>query len=387
MKNPIYLDNASTTPVCSESIKAMLPYFSKYYGNPSSLHSGGVLAAKAVDESRKIIAETIMAHSDEIIFTSGGTEGNNLAIFGLCNSQTNKGHIITVATEHDSVLEPINVLKNDGWRVSFAKIDNQGRVDVESLIKMISEDTVLISVMYANNEIGTIQPIAELGRAILHYRKERNSKFPVFHTDACQAPSYLELNVEKMHVDLMTINSGKIYGPKGIGALFVKRGIELKPLIVGGGQEKGLRSGTENVPLVVGFSKALGIAARLRKKEVERLEKLSSYFLTKIQTFFPNIILNGPEIGKGRLANNININFPGLDGEQTVLYLDSMGVKCSTASACSSVTNEPSHVLKAIGLRDDQNRSSVRFSMGRLTKKSDLDKTVQFLEKIKYLFI
>ncbi|MFA6105133.1 MAG: cysteine desulfurase family protein [Patescibacteria group bacterium] len=382
MKKTVYLDNASTTPVAKEVAKAMQPYLSEHFGNPSSLHAEGFFASKTVEKSRKIIAEILKTQPDTVYFTSGGTEANNLAVFGLSEGFKGK-HIISVATEHASVLEPLKKLEKNGYKVSYVPVGKDGLIKVDDLIKLINKETVLISVMYANNEIGIVQPIADIGRAILRYRKENNANFPYLHSDACQASEYLSLDVEKLHVDLMTINSGKIYGPKGVGALYVRRGVELSSQILGGGQEKGLRSGTENVTGIVGFSKALEISSKNINKETVRLNKLSKYFFDKIVKLFSDAKLNGPEIGQNRLANNVNVVFPGYDGEQLVIYLDSFGVQCSTASACSAVTNEPSHVLKAIGLSEKDNKSSVRFSLGRSTSKKDLDYTISCLKSIR----
>jgi cysteine desulfurase len=387
-KKIIYLDNASTTPVSKEVIEAMKPFFSVHFGNPSSIHSEGVLASKAIENSRRVVSESIHAHPDEIIFTSGGTEANNLAIFGLAEANNDKkGHIITVETEHASVLEPVNELKKLGWDVSVLKTDKEGFVNIDDLLNLITIKTVLVSIMYANNEIGVLQQIPDIGRAILKFRKENQTTFPFFHSDACQAAPYLDLDVEKLHVDLMTVNGGKIYGPKGVGALFVRRGVNIKTQVLGGGQERNLRSGTENVPSIVGFAKALQVCNSVRTKESRRLMNLSQHLFKGIKKIFADAKINGPEIGDHRLVNNLNINFGSIDGEQMVIYLDSKGILCSTASACSATNNEPSHVLKAIGLNDTENRSSVRFSLGRSTTLSDIKFILASLKGIKKLLL
>lgn len=380
MKRIVYLDNASTTPTSKDVLKEMLPFFNSIYANPSSLHSGGVKASSVLEATRKKIANILKAQPDTIYFNSGGTEGNNLAIFGTAEAFSGtKGHIITVETEHVSVLEPITKLKNNGWHVTVLKTDKNGMINLKELIGSISEKTVLVSVMYVNNEIGSIQNIQEIGRAILKYRKENNSKYPYFHSDACQAAGYLPLDVEKLHVDLMTLNGGKINGPKGVGILYIRRETRVSPQILGGGQENGLRSGTENIPAIVGFGKALELCQKKRNKEAKRIKKLSEYFLNKIVKIFPNVSLNGPQMDDQRIPNNVNLMFPGIDGEKLVIYLDSLGVQCSTASACSVLNNEPSHVLKSIGRNSEENMSSVRFSLGSHTTKKDIEYAVKAL--------
>ena len=376
----IYLDHAAATPLDEKVLREMKPFFSDIFSNPSSLHSGGVAAKQAITGAKNNVAKTIFAHPDEAIFTSGGTEANNLAIFGVCEANTDKKHIMTVKTEHSSVLEPVKALEKKGWKVTYLTVSAEGFIDLRELKKMISKEAVLISVMFANNEIGTIQNLSEVGKIILKYRKENNTGFPYIHSDACQAAEYLRLNVEKTHVDLMTFNGGKIYGPKGVGALYVRRGVKIMPIILGGGQEGDLRSGTENVPGIVGFAKALDVAQKKCEKETERIVKLSGYFFDKIIKISPNAVLNGPQLGNDRLANNLNVSFPGVEAEKLVIYLDSSGVQCSTASACTARTNEPSHVLEAIGKSNELNSSAVRFSLGRETTKKDLDSAALVLK-------
>ena len=382
MKKLVYLDNASTTPVSKHALNKMLPFFNLNFANPSSLHSLGVVAKSAVENSRIMIASALNTQPDTIIFTSGGTEANNLAIFGTCEANNSKKHVITAATEHSSVLEPLNKLKNLGWKITVLPVNKDGFINPEEVINTITPDTVLVSIMLANNEIGTIQNISEIGNRITKFKKNTNSNYPYFHSDACQAPGYIKLNVEKLHVDLLTINSSKIYGPKGIGALYKKRGLEINPQIVGGDQENNFRSGTENVAAIVGFSEALEIAQKNTHAETKKALRLSEYFYKKISKVYPEADLNGPKLGSVRLPNNLNIYFPGIDGEQLVLYLDSFGIACSTASACTTNKGERSHVLRSLGFDEQRTISSVRFSLGVNTTKSDLDYTIKCLQKV-----
>lgn len=378
----IYLDHAATTPVDKQVLKAMLPYFSDKFGNPAALYKNGVEAQKAITESRKKIAEILHTTPDTLIFTSGGTESDNLAIFGLTHANTEKPHIISIAIEHDAVLRPLEHLRGEEYEVTLIHVNEAGLVDPEEVLGAIRPETVLITIMYANNEIGTIEPIAEIGRKLLRYRKEHDTQFPYFHIDACQAAGYLDLDAEKLHVDLMTINAGKIYGPKGVGLLYVRRGVKFDPQQLGGAQESNRRAGTENVTGIVGLAKALEISDKLKKKESLREQKLLQYFWNRLQKQIPNIKLNGPEIGEHRLPNNLNVTIPGVEGEKVLLYLDSYGIACSSASACSTEGLDTSHVQRAIGRSDEEARGALRFTIGRSTTKADLDYTVTSLVKI-----
>lgn len=385
-KKSIYLDHAAATPVRQEVQKAMQPFFSSHFGNPSSLYSEGQTAKKALDESRKTIANIIGAQSDTIVFTSGGTESNNLAILGVADANSGNGkQIVTLNIEHHAVIEPMKKLEERGWKVTVLAADKTGLIEPKKITDAITPETVLVSIMYANNEVGTIEPIAEIGRMIMQYRKEHNTDLPYFHTDACQAAGYLDLKVEKLHVDLMSLNSGKIYGPKGVGVLYVRRGVKINARVFGGGQENGWRAGTENVAGVVGFAKALELAQSEKTKESDRLSRLTDYFWRQIQKNFPAAILNGPALGKDRLPNNLSVTFPGLDGEKLVIYLDNEGVMCSTASACSIVSDEPSHVLCALQISRQNVKSTLRFSLGKSTTKRDIEYTVKSLLKVSKL--
>ena len=369
-----YLDNAATTPVDERVLKAMLPYFSDKYGNPGSMHQKGLEAKNAVDESRKTVAKLIGAEPDEIIFVSGGTESDNLALIGTAMALKEKGnHIITTNIEHHAVFDTCEYLEEQGFKITYVPVEKNGIANPKEIEKAITPKTILISVMHANNEIGTIQPIAEIA-------KIAKSKNIVMHTDACQSAGYLDIDVNKLGIDLMTLNGSKIYGPKGIGILYARKGIILKPLIYGGGQEKGVRSGTENVPLIVGFAKALEIAQKMREKESKRLIKLRDKLIEGIKKKIPNIHING-DLEK-RLPNNVNISFLGVEGESMILHLDAKGICASTGSACSSHSLEPSHVIKALGLSDEASHGSLRFTLGRHTTEEDIYKVLKELPKI-----
>ncbi len=385
MKRTVYLDHAAATPLDPQVKKAMDPFLSTHFANASALYPEARLASQAINSARKTVANCVNAQPDTIIFTSGGTESNNLAVLGVAKGFGTPGHIISVATEHEAVLKPLQALAQDGWEITFVPVGATGLVNPTDIIKAIKPSTALITVMYANNEIGTIQPLAEIGRHLLRARKESGSVYPYFHTDACQAAGYLDLDVEKLHVDLMTLNGGKIYGPKGSGCLYVRRGTKLAPVQYGGAHEYGRRGGTENVPGIVGFATALELAQKLQNKENKKLEKLSKFFYKNVESKIKNLHLNGPEIGASRLPNNLNIHIPGIEGEAVVIYLGEKGVMCSTGSACTAVSSEPSHVLFAIGLSEKAITSSLRFSLGRTTTKTDILYAVKTLRDTLYL--
>ena len=387
--NKIYLDNSATTPVDKEVLSAMNKYWSKNFGNPSSIHSFGVEAKKALQKSRDTIAKFLNAHDREIIFTSGGTESNNLAIFGLINAVRKDGkkysemHFITTEIEHSSILECFKELENRGAKIDYLKVNEFGLVNPKDLREIIKPETLLVSIGYANSEIGTIQPIKEIIKEIRHKRKENGeNRFfaPYLHIDASQAGLYLNINVEELGVDLMTIDAQKMYGPKGIGALYVRDGIKISPIIFGGGQEKGIRSGTENIPLIAGFAKTVELAEKNKIKENERLTKIRNYFFEKIKNFVPDAIINGDL--ENRLPNNINISIPGEDGEMLVLRLDEAGFIISSSSACASGNGE-SEVVKIIsGGNKDRAKSTLRFSMGKSTSIGDIKKLLIILKNI-----
>ncbi len=380
VKKQIYLDHAAATPVDSKVRYAMQKYLLDTFANASSLHSLGVASRNAVEAARKTIADILHAQPDTIIFTSGATESNNMAILGLLKNTKEKRHIITTRIEHDSVLGPIAQLKKQGHEVTYLDLDENGFVRIEDLKKSLKKNTTLVSIMYANNEIGNIQALGDIGREILKWRKNNKTIYPYFHSDATQAAGVLDMSVEKLHVDLMTLNSGKIYGPKGVGALYKRRGIKLEPLMYGGHQEFGFRAGTENVAGVVGFARALEIAQSEKEKINKQIENLRNYFWTKIQKEIRSVELNGSL--ENRLPNNLNIFFKSVEAEALMLYLDSYGILCSTGSACSTESNLPSHVLKAIGYSDERANSSIRFTLGKSTTKQNINYVMKYLPKL-----
>jgi cysteine desulfurase len=374
-KRNIYLDNASTTPVSKEVLSSMLPHFDTFFGNPSSLHRLGRLGREAVEMSRRDIANILGSKSDEIIFTSGGTESANLAILGIARANSGRGkHIIVSCIEHKAILDACHILESEGFTVSYIKVNKDGIISIEDLEDSLRKDTILVSIMYANNEIGTIQPISKISQIVKSYNQDI-----VFHSDACQAAGLLSMDTRKLGVDAMTISASKIYGPKGMGCLYLKNECKIIPIIVGGGQENRFRSGTENVPAIIGFAKALRIAQKNREKESKKMIVLRDYFINTIIKDIPNIYLNGSR--KSRLPNNINISIKGVEGESLLLLLDEMGVYCSTGSACSSVDLMPSYVLLSIGLLPELAHCSIRITLGRHTKKSDIDYALRAFAK------
>ena len=373
MKN-IYLDNAAATPISSR-VKKEVDRGMKIYGNPSSFNNIGRQSAKELREARLKVARFLGAHPEEVIFTSSGSEANNMAIQGAMNNE--QGIVITTPIEHPSVLEPIKQLEKEGHEVRYLPVDRYGFVDSKSVQNMLTTNCSLISIMYANNEIGTIEPINKIGKIIRAFRK-KGTRFPLFHVDACQAAGSLNMNVNSLNVDLLTFNGSKIGGPRGIGVLYVRRGTNLEPFILGGGQEKGLRAGTENLPAILGLAKAIEL---IDEKKSVQLGKLKNYFIEKIKEINPNIKFNGP-IGRYRLANNINISISGLDSENLLLELDKYGVYAGSGSACTSRAVEPSHVLKAIGVEKKYLSGALRFSLGRETTKKDLDYVLKILPKV-----
>ncbi len=373
----IYLDNAATTPI-DPGVKREVARGMEIYGNPSSYNDAGRKAAEELSVARIKVARFLGAHLEEIVFTSSGSEANNLAVFGLVlKSPSNKDEIITTPIEHLSILEPVRFLQREGKKTIYVKVDGLGFVNLQDLFSKISHKTLLVSVMYANNEIGVIEPIIKIGEMIKSFR-EKNAGFPLFHVDACQAAGYLDLDVNRLGVDLLTFNGSKIGGPRGIGVLYVRKNIKLAPYIMGGGQERGLRAGTENLPAILGLAKAIEL---IDKKEGVRLIGLRDYLIKKIREIMSDVRINGPE-GKNRLPNNINISIPKLDSENLLLELDKYGIRAGSGSACTSRSVEPSHVLKAIGVPAKYLDGVVRLSMGRETTKKDVDYVLKVLPKI-----
>ncbi len=375
MKKTIYLDHSATTPVDERVKKEMGLYFCEIYGNPSSLHHKGSEVKEAINKKKKKISNIISSEPEEIIFTGSGTESINLAIKGVSRANKNKGkHIITCKIEHHAVLDTCSYLeKEEGFNITYLGVNEYGFSDLEELKKAIQQDTILITISYANNEIGTIQQIKEIA-------KIAKEKSILFHTDACQAAGFLDINVKNLGVSLMTLNGSKIYAPKGIGILYVKKGVLINSLIQGGGQERGLRSGTENVPFIVAISKALEMVQKEKDKENKRLILLRDYFISEITKKIPDVILNGHP--KQRLPNNINVSFLGVEGESILLHLDNYGICASTGSACTSNSLEPSHVLVATNTPVELSHSSIRFSLGRKTTKEEIDYVISILPEI-----
>jgi len=368
----IYLDYAAATPVRKEVQKA-IDEVSLYFANPGSIHDEGLKTRDLLESSRRKIKKMLNAPAGKIIFTSSGTESVNLAIKGVAFVNKEKGnHIITSKVEHKAVLETCKYLEKEGFSITYLEVDNYGRVDPAEVEKAITPRTILISIMYANNEVGTIQPLKEIAAVA------RNKKV-VFHTDACQA-GYLDLDLQKLGVDLLTLNSNKIYGPKGAGLLYVRAGIELQPLIHGGGQEFGLRCGTENVAAIVGFAKALELAQQEKDAENKRLEDLRNYFIAEVGNKISGVILNGHPTA--RLSNNVHLSFQEVDAGSLLLHLSLQGIYASAGSACTAHEITISHVLKAMNVSEALARGSIRFSLGKYTSKEDIDKTVKVLVQV-----
>ena len=434
------MDHAAAAPMDKRVKKAMEPFWMEKFGNPNALYKEGLAARNAVETAREDAAKVLGARAKEIVFTAGGTESDNLAIFGAVYAMTGGigkltslrtdeegnstgtkipsafgeiGHIITTKFEHHAVLNSCKKLEKEGFEVTYLDVGKDGVVNPKDVAKALKSETVLVSIMYANNEIGTIQPIREIAKVIRSVKKKwgiigsakqnfsrftlprnavgsdasqnfalprLNVAFPLFHTDACQAPGYLDLNVERLGVDLLTLNGSKIYGPKGIGLLYVKDGVKLQPLLYGGEQERKLRPGTENVPAIAGLAEALKIADQDRERESARLVKLRDYFINRLLGEIPKTVLNGHPAQ--RLPNNINVSILDAEGESIVLYLDEAGVACSTGSACTSENLEPSHVIMALGKPHAYAHGAMRFSLGRSTTKKDVDFVMKVLPDI-----
>ena len=367
----IYLDNAATTKIDKEVLKEMMPYLTTEYGNPGSMHSLGLKAKNAVENARKRVAKVLNCSPKEVIFTGSGTESDNMAILGYARKNKNKGnHIITTPIEHHAVMDGFKQLKKEDFKVTVLDVDRDGFINLEQLKKIITEKTLLVSIIYANNEIGTIQDIEKISKIC----KEKNV---VFHTDACQAAGYLDLDVKRLGIDMMTLNGSKIYGPKGVGVLYLKKGIKIQPIVFGGGQESGLRSGTENVANIVGFAKALELVEEHKEKESRRIKKLRDKLIDNLLKL-PNTRLNGDR--EKRLPNNVNISFLNIEGESVILMLNELRICVSTGSACTSADLEPSHVIVSLNLPHEVGHSSIRMSLGKYNTEEEID---YVLEKIR----
>jgi len=370
----IYLDYAATTPCDPEVLKAMEPYFFERFGNASSLHTYGQEAKKAVEDSRQQLADFIGASPEEIIFNSGGTESNNHALLGVAYALEKKGnHIITTGIEHHAISEPAKFLEKKGFQVTYLPVDKDGLVAPEDLRKAITDKTILASIMHANNEIGTIQPIAELGK-IAH------DQGIYFHTDAVQTVGHIPVDVDALNVDLLSLSAHKFYGPKGVGALYIRKGTRLEPFLRGGDQERNRRASTHNTTGIVGLAKAIEICGRNMEKEAKFQIGLRDKLIKEIPLRIPEVRLNGHP--KQRLPNNVNFSIKYIEGESMLLSLDLLGIACSTGSACTSSSLEPSHVLLAIGLDHATAHGSLRITMGRWTKEPDIDYLLEKLPQV-----
>ncbi len=362
-KGQIYMDHAATTPLREEALEAMLPYLQGIFGNPSSMHSPGREARSAVARAREKTALALGAGSEEIFFTSGGTEANNIAIKGTARRQKKKGHLITSSIEHHAVLDVCRELADEGFKVTFLPVDRRGMVDPERIEAALTPETFLISIMTANNEVGTIEPVAAIGSLA----RERDI---LFHTDAVQAAGQIPLNVKEMNVDLLSLSAHKFNGPKGVGALYVRQDISPAPLYRGGGQERGLRPGTENVAGIVGLARALELAVEEMPRKSERLRALQDRLIRGLLKL-DDVVLNGHPTA--RLPGNINISFNYIEGEALLLGLDLEGIAASSGSACTSGSLEPSHVLLAMGLDQQLARGSLRLTLGLGSSDTDVD--------------
>ena len=370
----IYLDYAATAPVLPEVLDAMLPFFVSAYGNPSGIHANGRETRKAVELARRRTAGVLGAESREICFTSGGSESNNLAIQGTAFAMRGKGkHIITSQIEHHSVLNTCRWLEKQGFRVTYLPVDADGTVNPENVRDAIRPETILVSIMTANNEIGTVQPVAQIGEIC-------REKGVAFHTDAVQAVGMLRTDVREMNADLVSLSAHKFHGPKGTGALYIRKGTRLDPLIHGGSQERGLRAGTENVPGIVGLGKAIETAEAEREENAARIRGLRKVLTDRILQNIPGARMNGHS--EHRLPGNCHFSFPGTESEALLLRLDLAGISASGGSACTSGSVEPSHVLQAIGLKDEMLHSSIRLTIGRETTLKEIEKTAQILTEI-----
>ncbi|EJO5348750.1 cysteine desulfurase [Clostridium botulinum] len=374
MTNKIYMDHAATTYINKQVIDVMIPYLTKYYANPSSVYDMANTLRVAIDEAKEEIADFIGGNPDEIFFTSGGTEGDNWAIKGIAYANENKGkHIITSSIEHPAVLNSCKYLKEKGFEITFLPIDNYGKIDLKKLQESIKKDTILVSIMTANNEIGTIQDIKSIGEICKEHKV-------LFHTDAVQALGQTPINVKEMNIDLMTITAHKIYGPKGIGALYIKKGTKIDNFLHGGSQERGKRAGTENPAAIVGFKKAVSLLKEKGEGENKRIEKLRDKFIKGLLQI-EGTKINGA-LGKDRLKGNINVSFKNMDADLLLILLDNKGICASAGSACSAGAIDVSHVLLALGLNKEFLKGTIRFTLGAKNTEEEVDFVLEKLTEI-----
>jgi len=374
MTERIYLDHAATTPLRAEVRAAMEPYLAaEGFGNPSSQHADGQRAKRALDAARDTLAQALGGQFSEISFTSGGTEADNAALVGVLLARGRGSHLVTTTIEHEAVGETAHFLEKLGFGVTFVPVDERGRVSPEAIADALTDRTALVSVMHANNEVGTVQPLREIADIV-------HAHGAYFHTDAVQTFGQMPVNAQDLGADLITVSAHKIYGPKGAGALYVRSGVPIEPLLHGGGQERERRAGTENVAAIAGFGEAVRLMLPEREAEAARLTALRDLFLNSLRRRLPGLVLNGPP--SARLPNNLNVSFPGLDAETLLLALDRAGISASSGSACTSGSIEPSHVLTAMGLPDDRVRSALRLTLGRGTTPEQVDFSVDILAGI-----
>lgn len=381
----IYLDNGASTPVDERVVTAMEPYWREYIGNAGSLHLEGRIAKQAIEDARADVAKTLQTVPDRIVFTSGGTESNNLAVFGVIRECRKVGkkpeelHVITSLVEHNSVYDCFQVLEREGVRVTYIPVDTEGRVELRALEEAITKETVFVSFLYVNNEIGTIEHIQEIARIIKNARKKNNTQnYPLFHTDASQAFAWLTIDVQKLGVDFLTLDSQKVYGPKGVGCLYVRQRETIEPLLYGGGQEFGLRPGTPPTPLIVGFSKALTLVQEERETYVKDVAILRDWLRDYVLAKIPNASIHGP-LREGRIASNISFSFPEIEGEQLVIELDTQGVAMSTKSACLSQESKESRVIRALKKEGSHESGTLRVTLSRFTTKEEVEKAGEIL--------
>lgn len=387
-KRFVYLDHAAATPLDPEVERAMKPFWRKRFANPSAIYRSGLAVRQALDEARSAVANILGCSASEVVFVPGGTASDNLAIAGTARRWRREGrHIVTTAIEHHAVLYAVKMLREEDFDVTVVPASVQGLVNPDDIRRALRQDTILVSVMYANNEVGTIQPLAEIAQVVRSFRRTKAvghapadaAQLPYLHTDACQAAGYLDLDVRKLGVDMLTANGSKIYGPKMSGILYARRGCRLDPIVAGGGQEGGYWSGTENVPAIVGFAKALELAEQKRAGEVKRLTNLRDYLISRLLREIGGVGLNGH--CSQRLPNNVHLSFRDVEGEVLALYLDAEGIAVATGAACASQSRSSSHVAQALGLSADAIRGSIRITLGRQTVKADCDYLVEKMKK------
>ncbi|MFV3011385.1 cysteine desulfurase NifS [Clostridium botulinum] len=376
MNKQVYMDYSATTYTKPEVLEEMLPFFTENFGNPSSLYSFSDKTKKAVNLARERVSKALNAEKNEIFFTSGGSEADNWALKGIAYANKKKGnHIITTKIEHHAILHTAQFLEKEGFKVTYLPVDEEGFVSVEDIKNAITDETILVSVMFANNEVGTIEPIKEIGELC----KEKNI---YFHTDAVQAIGHVDIDVKDMNIDLLSMSAHKFYGPKGVGALYIKNGVKIQNLIHGGGQERGKRASTENTAGIVGLGKAIELAMENMPEENKKLSNLRGRLIRGIEERIPEVKLNGPKDMSRRLPNNVNFSFIGIEGETLLLDLDMNGIFGSTGSACASASLDPSHVLLSIGLPHETAHGSLRLSLGAKNTEEDIDYVLEVLPKI-----